>query len=133
MYSRSITELMDQISTSAAKSLSKMQEKLYKGELFIIIRDVKSSQAKEITEEFRRSFSINEKKKGGNDFIKRLFGGNVNLFTLNHFGDQSFFREILKLRDHFSKVGMQRTPRIAKDILEYLKIVMTQLVCDDSK
>jgi hypothetical protein len=66
-----------------------------------------------------------------NNFIKKLFGGDVQLFTVSNFLLPQFKKDIQTIRRHFDQEGHKRPKRYAKDILDSLKIVMTQLMCDD--
>lgn len=64
----------------------------------------------------------------------KLFGGRINLFTVNNFENKDKFKkDIKKIRMHFESEGAKRPFRNSQEVLEKLKIVMTQLVCDDTE
>lgn len=49
LNSRNLMQLMQKISDSIKCSTTKKNDKLYKGEMFIVVRDVKSSDSEGIT------------------------------------------------------------------------------------
>lgn len=131
LTSRTFSELMDRISATATNNADNMK-RLYKGELFIVVRDVQSNKFEDIIAEYKRSFEVSE-RNNTNLFIQRLFGGELHLFTVSNFLSPQFKNDVQTIRKYFDKHGPNRTMRTAKDILESLKVIMTQLICDDTE
>lgn len=79
MSNRSFVELLEGIAESVRSSATNNTQ-LYKGEMFIIVRDVKGSDAEGIETEFYKSFETYRRNRS--KYIEQLFGGQIHLFCV---------------------------------------------------
>ena len=105
------------------KSENKLED-LYKGELFIFVRNTIKTEAEGIFNELKRNLASNHRV---GSFMKTLFSGKFNIKILEDFRNKYYHYDILKIRQLFKEAALKKEPISVEDVLMHLKTLISEL------
>ncbi|CAF3684167.1 unnamed protein product [Rotaria sp. Silwood1] len=120
--------------SQAVEKINK-SEKLFKGILFVAIRDISDINDQESFVAAEKKF-LDLQSKGKSGFVEQLFSNTFKVQLLHHFENKNFDYEIQELRKTFLSyvnTSSDSTCRWenGKTLLDRLKILLVQLYTDD--
>ena len=102
---------------------------LFKGELFVLIRDVNGKESQNAFQEL--DSNISQLTSNENNFLNRLFQGRLKVQGVNYFELAVFADDIFNLRKILLS-SLKNRWMTGEDFLETLKIVLAQIYFDDN-
>ncbi|RUS20070.1 hypothetical protein BC937DRAFT_86448, partial [Endogone sp. FLAS-F59071] len=97
--------------------------------LAIIIKDVPIQDRKGVVKEFESKFSNIVSKESGNNFITRLYKGQMSILPWPMFNEANFYKTLIKLKKYMD--DQEPKSEMARIFLPTIKTIMAKLkVCD---
>lgn len=107
----------------------KNDSKIFKARLCMIIKDVPKHARKEIKKEFEQKFQQIVAKEGIDNFISRIYSGEVDIYAWPMFNDMTWYTTLDKVKEKLDK--REPTYDNAHYFIDYIKSMLAKLmVCD---
>ncbi|CAG8464426.1 13684_t:CDS:10 [Dentiscutata erythropus] len=107
----------------------KLGEWIIQARLCMIIKDVPKHARKEIKKEFEQKFQQIVAKEGIDNFISRIYSGEVDIYAWPMFNDMTWYTTLDKVKEKLDK--RESTYDNAHYFIDYIKSMLAKLmVCD---